>query len=117
MICASSSPAGGNFPRVFADNEKASFMAKSTGDFTYINKFGFEHTIHAYDVGHVCQRNEIPDAMVKGGLAVANSPFAVPPKDADGPGRADGADPADRADRVDRADRPVPASPGGEGLR
>jgi S1-C subfamily serine protease len=98
-----------NLPHIFADNEKASFMAKSTGDFSYVNKFGFEHTIHSYDVGRVCQRNEIPDAMVKGGLAAANSPFAARPE------VAERADRVDRPEHAERAERPV--SPGGAGLR
>jgi S1-C subfamily serine protease len=66
-----------NLPRIFADNEKAAFMAKFTGDFSYINKYLFEKTIRAYDVGRVCQRNEIPDAIVKGGQAAASLPSGV----------------------------------------
>ena len=65
-----------NLPRIFADNEKASFMAKFTGDFSYVNRYMYEKTIRAYDVGRVCQRNEIPDAIVKGGQAAASLPFA-----------------------------------------
>jgi S1-C subfamily serine protease len=84
-----------NLPHIFADNEKGSFMAKFTGEFSYVNKYLFEKTIHAYDVGRVCQRNEIPDAMVKGGLASASLPGA-----------------ARRADR-ERAPEPFP---GGKGL-
>ena len=30
-------------------------MAKFTGDFSYINKYLFEKTVRAYDVGRVCQ--------------------------------------------------------------
>ncbi len=66
-----------NLPRIFADNEKATFMAKFTGEFSYINKYLFEKTIRSYDVGRVCQRNEIPDAIVKGGQAAASLPSAA----------------------------------------
>lgn len=65
-----------NLPHIFADNEKASFMARNTGDFSYVNRFGFEHTVHAYDVGRICARNEIPDTIVKNGAAYATSPNA-----------------------------------------
>jgi S1-C subfamily serine protease len=85
-----------NLPHIFADNEKASFMAKFTGDFSYVNKYLFQKTIRAYDVGRVCQRNEIPDAIVTGGQAAASLPFA------------------DR--RADR-ERPAQVLPGGKGLR
>ena len=64
-----------NLPRIFADNDKTSFIAKFTGDFSYVNKFMYEKTVRAYDVGRVCQRNEIPDAIVKNGLAAAAQPF------------------------------------------
>jgi S1-C subfamily serine protease len=88
-----------HLPHIFADNEKASFMAKFTGDFSYVsylNKSMFEKTVRAYDVGRVCQINEIPDAIVHGGQASASLPFA---------------------DRRGGRDRPAPASPGGGGLR
>jgi len=65
-----------NLPHIFADNERASFMAKFTGEFSYVNPHLFQKTIRAYDVGRVCQRNEIPDAMIKGGRATASLPFA-----------------------------------------
>jgi S1-C subfamily serine protease len=86
-----------NLPHIFADNEKASFMAKFTGEFSYVNKYLFETTIHAYDVGRICARNEIPDVIVHGGQAWASLPTAARhPKDREGP---------------------VEALPGGEGLR
>lgn len=76
-----------NLPRIFADNEKASFMAKFTGDFSYVNKYFFEKTIRAYDVGRVCRRNEIPDAIVNGGQSAASLPFAARRKDGEPPAR------------------------------
>jgi len=74
-----------NLPRNFVDNDKAKFMAKSAGDFTYVNKYSFEHTIHAYDAGRVCQRYEIPDAIVKGGQPSASLPYAARPKGGERP--------------------------------
>jgi len=88
-----------NLPHNFVDNDKASFKAKLSGDFSYINKFGFEHTIHAYDAGRLCQRNEISDAIVKDGHTTASLPFAAQPKGAQ------------------RQEHPPEASPGGVGLR
>jgi S1-C subfamily serine protease len=88
-----------HLPHIFADNEKASFMAKFTGDFSYAiysNKNIFEKTVRAYDVGRVCQKNEIPDAIVNGGQAAASLPFA---------------------DRRRDRERPAPMLPGGRGLR
>ncbi len=94
-----------NLPRNYVDNDKVSFKAKLSGDFSYINKFGFEHTIHAYDAGRVCQRNEIPDAIAKDGQASASLPLAMRPK---GP---------DRPNHLEHAEHPAVASPGGVGLR
>jgi len=85
-----------NLPRGLADSDKASFLAKATGEFSYINKFGFEHTLHAFDVGRVCQRNEIPDVIVSGAQGAASLPIAARPKS---------------------GERPAQPSPGGEGLR
>jgi S1-C subfamily serine protease len=76
-----------NLPHIFSDNEKASFMAKFTGDFSYVNRYLFEKTIRAYDVGRVCQKNEIPSAIVNGGEAAASLPFADRHTDRDRPGR------------------------------
>ncbi len=77
-----------NVPRVYADNEKATFMAMEAGDFTIANRFGFERTIHAFDIGHVCARNEIPDAILKKGLASAASPNAPASRPGERPRRA-----------------------------
>jgi S1-C subfamily serine protease len=85
-----------NLPHGLADNDKASFLAKATGEFSFINKFGYEHTLHAYDVGRVCQRNDIPDVIVNGFQGSAALPFAARPKD---------------------EQLPAEASPGGAGLR
>lgn len=65
-----------NLPHGYADNDHATFLAKATGDFSYANRFGFEHTIHAYDVGRICQRYEIPDAVANGTQAFASLPVA-----------------------------------------
>jgi S1-C subfamily serine protease len=76
-----------HLPHIFADNDKASFMAKFTGDFSYLNTSLVEKTVRAYDVGRVCQKNEIPDAIVNGGQAAASLPFADRPKDRKRPAR------------------------------
>jgi S1-C subfamily serine protease len=65
-----------NLPQVFSDNDTISVMAKVTGTFTYANKFNFEKTIRAYDVGRICKRSEIPDAILKSGAAAAALPDA-----------------------------------------
>ena len=74
-----------NLPHIFADNERGTFMAKLTGEFTYENRFGYQRTIHAYDIGHICVRNEIPDAIVKNGAASAVSPTAAHSRPSDRP--------------------------------
>jgi hypothetical protein len=86
-----------NFPRSYADHDKASpFMAKSTGDFSYVNKYNYESTIHAYDAGRICGRNEIPVAIIVDGRASAKLPLTA---------------------RSGGKDRPAQAPPGGAGLR
>ena len=86
-------------------------MAKLSGDFSYINKFGYQRTIHAYDLGLVCQRNQIPDAILKDGAAAARSLF---------PSRTQPGGYSDRTlpeipDIPDNPNTPAPA--GGYGLR
>jgi S1-C subfamily serine protease len=60
-----------NLPQVFTDNDSITVMAKITGTFSYVNKFNFERTIRAYDAGRVCNRSEIPDAILKHGAIAA----------------------------------------------
>jgi S1-C subfamily serine protease len=86
-----------NLPRVYADNDKVTFRAMQAGDFSYVNRFGFEHTVHAYDVGRICQRNEIPDVLINGFQASAGTPFSAEPRAA--------------------RERPAEERPGGQGLR
>jgi hypothetical protein len=85
-----------NLPKIYADNDKAAFKAKLVGNFTYANKFGYERTIHAYDVGRVCPRSEIPEGIIHGGLASARLPLGDRPKE---------------------QERPAVVLPGGGGLR
>jgi S1-C subfamily serine protease len=68
-----------NLPQVFTDNDSITVMAKLTGTFSYANKFNYERTIRAYDVGRVCKRSEIPDAMLNHGAAAAALPDAPKP--------------------------------------
>jgi S1-C subfamily serine protease len=110
-----------HLPHIYADNEKVPFLAKLTGDFSYINKFGFAHTIRAYDAGRVCQRDEIPDAIVKGGQSSASLPSAVLAKGGEHPapvtpdGQPEVGAPFAGLPKDD--DRPARVSPGGRGLR
>jgi S1-C subfamily serine protease len=85
-----------NLPRLYADNDRAAFKAKLSGEFTYANKFGYERTIHAYDVGRVCQRNEIPDSIIHDGLAAVSVPMP---------------------DRLKEQEHPASILPDSEGLR
>jgi S1-C subfamily serine protease len=68
-----------NLPKVFTGDDSITVMAKFTGNFTYANKFNFERTIRAYDAGRVCQRSEIPEAILKNGAPFAALPGAPRP--------------------------------------
>jgi S1-C subfamily serine protease len=68
-----------NLPQIFTENDSISVMAKLTGTFSYINKFNYERTIRAYDVGRVCKRSEIPDAILNHGAAFAALPNGPKP--------------------------------------
>jgi S1-C subfamily serine protease len=70
-----------NLPHIFTDNESANFMAKMTGNFSYLNRFGYQQTIRSYDVGRVCVRTDLPDSIVKNGAAAARVKFVAPPPD------------------------------------
>jgi S1-C subfamily serine protease len=65
-----------SLPPIYTDNDTIDIMAKVTGTFSYMNKFNYEKTIRAYDVGRVCKRNEIPDVILKQGAAAAVLPDA-----------------------------------------
>jgi S1-C subfamily serine protease len=60
-----------NLPGIYTDNDTVSVIAKATGPFSYINRFGYERTVRSYDAGRACTRKEIPEAMLKDGLAYA----------------------------------------------
>ncbi|MFO1487851.1 MAG: serine protease [Verrucomicrobiota bacterium] len=49
-----------------SDTDVLSFAARSTGNYSYINKLQNDRTIRAYDVGRLCLRSEIPDAVLSG---------------------------------------------------
>ncbi|MGA2176658.1 MAG: serine protease [Verrucomicrobiota bacterium] len=70
-----------NLPPGFSDHDTITVMARLSGTFSYIDRLNYERTLHAYDAGHVCQRNEIPPAMLKEGLAVFALPDAPKPPD------------------------------------
>jgi S1-C subfamily serine protease len=67
-----------DLPHIFGENQRASFMAKLTGDYTflaYVNKDDkntVRKTVQAYDVGRVCERNEIPNLIIQDGEASAS---------------------------------------------
>ncbi len=65
-----------NLPQVFTDADTISVTAKLTGTFSYANKYNYERTIRAYDVGRICKRSEVPDAILKSGAAAAVLPDA-----------------------------------------
>ncbi len=54
-----------NLPTV-SDTDFITFAARTNGTFSYVNKYGDDRTIHAYDVGRVCDRSEIPASVLSG---------------------------------------------------
>ncbi|HEY3915316.1 MAG TPA: trypsin-like peptidase domain-containing protein [Verrucomicrobiae bacterium] len=72
-----------NLPHGMTDGDPIDVMARVSGSFTYVvstQRGDFEHTIRAYDVGRVCMRSEIPDAILKQGAAAAALPNAPKPR-------------------------------------
>jgi S1-C subfamily serine protease len=63
-----------NLPPIYSDSDIISVLAKATGPFSYINRFGYERTVRSYDAGRPCARNEIPAAILKDGLSFAALP-------------------------------------------
>ncbi len=55
-----------NLPGSVADTDTISFTAKPDGNYSYENKAGDERTIHDFDVGTACARDEIPDTVLSG---------------------------------------------------
>ncbi len=55
-----------HIPDTLADTDIFSFTAKPIGNYSYENKEGDERTVHDYDVGTVCSRDEIPDSVLSG---------------------------------------------------
>jgi S1-C subfamily serine protease len=54
---------------VFSDTERFTFRAKLVGTYSYINKKDNERLVRSYDAGRLCGRDEIPERMLKEGLA------------------------------------------------
>lgn len=48
------------------DTDTITFTAKQVGSYSYINKLGDDRTIREYDLGHVCERDEIPKSVLTG---------------------------------------------------
>jgi S1-C subfamily serine protease len=65
-----------NLPEIFADNDMITVMAKVTGTISFATKTNTDRTIRAYDVGRVCKRSEIPEAILKSGAPAAVLPDA-----------------------------------------
>jgi S1-C subfamily serine protease len=53
------------------DRDFITFSARQTGSHSYINKLGDGRTIRAYDLGRVCDRDEIPELVLSGKKAFA----------------------------------------------
>jgi hypothetical protein len=70
-----------NLPPIYTDNDIISVYAKVAGPFSYINRFGYERTVRSYDAGRPLSRKEIPEAMLKEGLAYAPLPGGPKPSD------------------------------------
>jgi S1-C subfamily serine protease len=55
-----------NLSSSIGDTDTISFVAKLTGNYSYINKNGDDRTIREYDAGQPCSRDEIPDSVLSG---------------------------------------------------
>jgi S1-C subfamily serine protease len=55
-----------------SDTDYITFTALPTGTFSYVNKAGDDRTIRQYDLGRVCERSEIPAAVLAGKLSSAD---------------------------------------------
>lgn len=69
-----------NLPPGIVDNQIISVQAKLTQPFHFFDRYGHQRTIPAYDPGHVCRRDEIPEVMLRKGLAYAAVPGAAVPR-------------------------------------
>jgi len=63
--------------RVFSDTERFRFRAKLVGTYSYINKRDDDRLVRSYDAGRACGRDDIPERMLKDGLASIE--ISVPP--------------------------------------
>jgi S1-C subfamily serine protease len=48
------------------DTDYITFVGKPDGSYSYENKAGDQRTIRSYDLGHVCERSEIPESVLSG---------------------------------------------------
>jgi len=58
-----------NLPNVVGDSDYVSFTALPDGTYSYVNKLGEERVIRAYDAGRICDRSDIPPAVLSGAKA------------------------------------------------
>jgi S1-C subfamily serine protease len=66
-----------NLPGV-SDTERFSFRAKLIGTYTYINQRDDQRVVRSYDAGRACGRSEIPERMLKEGLASVEISLPLP---------------------------------------
>jgi len=55
-----------NLPGTIADTDTINFTAKPVGNYSYENKAGDERSVHDFDVGTACSRDEIPQTVLSG---------------------------------------------------
>lgn len=55
-----------NLPGTIADTDTLNFTAKPVGNYSYENKAGDERSVHDFDVGIACSRDEIPQTVLSG---------------------------------------------------
>jgi S1-C subfamily serine protease len=61
-----------NLPDTVGDSDYISFVALPDGTYSYENKLGDERVVRAYNAGKICDRSEIPPAVLAG-----TKPFEV----------------------------------------
>jgi S1-C subfamily serine protease len=65
-----------NLADTISDTDRFSLAAKQVGTYEYENKKGDTRVVRSYDAGRPCERNEIPDEILKGGKPSAGLPSA-----------------------------------------
>jgi S1-C subfamily serine protease len=63
-----------NLPDTVSDTDRFSLVAKQIGTYKYENEKHGIRVVTSYDMGRICSRNEIPDALLKDGKLSAELP-------------------------------------------